>query len=664
MSVLREYHEALGRPGLPVRGDARALRRRRADGLLQRPDARARTRRRGRCGWRWRCAAGCADLAEGWTRRGHDLGFGVGIAQGYATLGRIGFEGRYDYAAIGTVTNLGARLCAEAAGRGRSSSPSGSQTGSRGDRGHASRSGELTLRGFSRPVRGLRRPRPRRGPGRTHDQPSTPARADPGRAGRGGAQRGIRPAAGPAARGLDGPCGSTRPASPSWWCRRSRWTGSRPRRGAVNQAMEERFLFLLLLLRQPRLRMVYVTSSPIAPGDRRVLPRPAARASSPAMPGPGCRWSSVGDSYAAPAHREAAGAAPAARHIARPHPRPHRSPPGALQHHPARAGPRARARASPCTAPTRGSFELGTEDRLPAALRRGGRAPPARVRGPALARRHRRTPWPAAGRAARGRAGHRQAQRRRVRRRATPSSTSPACRPPGSPTERGRAASSGCGPCSFEGPDVPLDALRREVRRARRHRRGADRRRRRCAVPSVQLRVTPLGEVELLSTHDQLLGGPSGQCYLGCRFPADPAYARRDHAQRPRTIGAPAGAARACSAGSRSTSSWSATRTAAGTSFAIEINLRKGGTTHPFLTLQFLTDGRYDADDRPVPHPGRRARSTWSPPTTSRTRPARRCASTTCSTSSPARSALRPGPADRRGVPHDQLAHRGTAGSA
>jgi hypothetical protein len=44
--------------------------------------------------------------------------------------------------------------------------------------------------------------------------------------------------------------------------------------------------------------------------------------------------------------------------------------------------------------------------------------------------------------------------------------------------------------------------------------------------PSVQLRVTPLGDVELLSTHDQLLGGPSGQSYLGCRFPADFAYAR------------------------------------------------------------------------------------------------------------------------------------------
>ncbi len=50
-------------------------------------------------------------LVEGWRRHGHELGFGIGVAQGYATLGRIGFEGRYDYAAIGTVVNLASRLC-------------------------------------------------------------------------------------------------------------------------------------------------------------------------------------------------------------------------------------------------------------------------------------------------------------------------------------------------------------------------------------------------------------------------------------------------------------------------------------------------------------------------------------------------------------------------
>jgi class 3 adenylate cyclase/CheY-like chemotaxis protein len=54
-------------------------------------------------------------LAGGWARRGHDLGLGIGIAQGYATLGRIGYPGRSDYAAIGSVTNLAARLCADAA---------------------------------------------------------------------------------------------------------------------------------------------------------------------------------------------------------------------------------------------------------------------------------------------------------------------------------------------------------------------------------------------------------------------------------------------------------------------------------------------------------------------------------------------------------------------
>jgi adenylate cyclase len=56
------------------------------------------------------------DLSAGWRKRGHDLALGVGIAQGYATIGAIGFEGRWDYGAIGTVTNLAARLCGEAKG--------------------------------------------------------------------------------------------------------------------------------------------------------------------------------------------------------------------------------------------------------------------------------------------------------------------------------------------------------------------------------------------------------------------------------------------------------------------------------------------------------------------------------------------------------------------
>ena len=55
-------------------------------------------------------------MSDDWKKRGYELSLGIGIAQGYATIGAIGFEGRLDYSAIGTVTNLAARLCGEAAG--------------------------------------------------------------------------------------------------------------------------------------------------------------------------------------------------------------------------------------------------------------------------------------------------------------------------------------------------------------------------------------------------------------------------------------------------------------------------------------------------------------------------------------------------------------------
>jgi len=109
--------------------------------------------------------------------------------------------------------------------------------------------------------------------------------------------------------------------------------------------------------------------------------------------------------------------------------------------------------------------------------------------------------------------------------------------------------------------------------------------------PSVQLRVLPHGEVELLSTHDQLLGGASGQSYLGCVFPASAAYARMitEHAAVIGNRLAELGAL------GRFAVDFVVVRDGAGwTPYAIELNLRKGGTTHPFLTLQFLTDGRYD----------------------------------------------------------------------
>jgi len=110
--------------------------------------------------------------------------------------------------------------------------------------------------------------------------------------------------------------------------------------------------------------------------------------------------------------------------------------------------------------------------------------------------------------------------------------------------------------------------------------------------PSVQLRVTPLGGVELLSTHDQLLGGPSGQRYLGCVFPADTGYASlitREAAKVGKRL-AKEGVI------GRFALDFVVVRGEHGKwePYAIEINLRKGGTTHPFLTLQFLTDGTYD----------------------------------------------------------------------
>jgi pheganomycin biosynthesis PGM1-like protein len=112
--------------------------------------------------------------------------------------------------------------------------------------------------------------------------------------------------------------------------------------------------------------------------------------------------------------------------------------------------------------------------------------------------------------------------------------------------------------------------------------------------PSVQLRITPPGDVEMLSTHDQLLGGPSGQSYLGCRFPADFGYAQAITREAAK-VGA--ALARAGVLG-RFALDFVVVRDGYGawTPYAIELNLRKGGTTHPFLTLQFLTDGTYDED--------------------------------------------------------------------
>ena len=113
MGVLREYHAEMGRMILAHEG---TLERFAGDGMMvffndpvPVPDPAARAVRmvlemRDRL----------TELTAKWRKRGFDLGFGAGIAQGFATIGAVGFEGRWDYGAIGTVTNLAARLCSEA----------------------------------------------------------------------------------------------------------------------------------------------------------------------------------------------------------------------------------------------------------------------------------------------------------------------------------------------------------------------------------------------------------------------------------------------------------------------------------------------------------------------------------------------------------------------
>ena len=106
------------------------------------------------------------------------------------------------------------------------------------------------------------------------------------------------------------------------------------------------------------------------------------------------------------------------------------------------------------------------------------------------------------------------------------------------------------------------------------------------------MRITPLGAVEVLSTHDQILGGESGQVFIGSRFPAHRDYSAQisQSARRVGELLAEQGVIGRFAIdfiiNPRPGGGWQ--------DHAIELNLRKGGTTHPFLTLQFLTDGSYD----------------------------------------------------------------------
>ena len=153
MEVLRQYHEALGELIFRYEG---TLERFVGDGMvvlfndpLPCPDPAARAVRmalemRERVG----------DLSRTWRKRGHQLGFGVGIAQGFATLGRIGFEGRFDYTVIGPVPNLASRLCDEAADGEVLLSQRAFAVIE--DLVEAEPLGDLTLKGFIRPVTAYR----------------------------------------------------------------------------------------------------------------------------------------------------------------------------------------------------------------------------------------------------------------------------------------------------------------------------------------------------------------------------------------------------------------------------------------------------------------------------------------------------------------------------
>ncbi len=113
--------------------------------------------------------------------------------------------------------------------------------------------------------------------------------------------------------------------------------------------------------------------------------------------------------------------------------------------------------------------------------------------------------------------------------------------------------------------------------------------------PSAQLRTGPAGQVVPISTHDQILGGDSGQVFLGCRFPADESYrmAVQQNAQAVGEVLASKGVV------SRMGVDYMAVRDGPDAAWrlkAIEINLRLGGTTHPFLALRFLTGGSLDPE--------------------------------------------------------------------
>ncbi|HEY2043111.1 MAG TPA: peptide ligase PGM1-related protein [Jatrophihabitans sp.] len=356
--------------------------------------------------------------------------------------------------------------------------------------------------------------------------------------------------------------------------------------GSMNQAFEERFLFLLLLLRQPQLRMIYVTSMPI---DPQIVEYYLALLPGVIPSHVRSRLSliSVGDSSSASLSEKLLARPRLLARIAAQIPNPHRS-------HliPYNTTDVERDVAISLGIPMYGAdprlADLGTKSGCRKLFAEVGIPHPLGAENlhsvddvaDAIVgmRRERPTITEVIVKLDEGVSG---AGNSRVDLRGLPA--------PGYSAERAEVIER-VRNLELESPSIP-----REVYLAKFAEGGIVEERivgQEFRSPSVQLRITPQGTVELLSTHDQLLGGPSGQSYLGCMFPADPGYARAiSHystavAERLVSLGVIGRFAFDFVAVQSADRTWSA--------YAIELNLRKGGTTHPFLTLQFLTDGRYD----------------------------------------------------------------------
>ena len=551
-------------------------------------------------------------LAESWARQGHDLALGIGIAQGYATLGRIGFDGRLDYAAIGSVTNLAARLCADAEPwqilvTERVFAAAGSLVVARTPApASCAASAGASTRSTSR-ASTTHGPCHDRGPLDAHRSPARRAvrlseeeryqRFDELQARMAGVWDAMR---------LNHDDESV-VVVPSVTLDRA--VGSS---GSMTQAI------------RGAVPVPAGAAAPAAaahglrdldadrPGDRRVLPGAAARRDPqprplPAVAGRGARL------VPALAEREAAGATATARADRGADPEPGALAPRALQHHRARARRRAEPR-DPDVRRRPAAGAAGLQDRLPAAVRRGRRPAPARRRGPAHPRRAWPTPSSACAPSGRRWTASSSSSTRESRVQGTPSSVWPGCPRPGSAGRAGRRDGAAARRWSWSRRRCRSTSTSPSSPRAAASSRSGSPARRSAARAS-SCGSLPGGAVELLSTHDQLLGGASGQSYLGCTVPGGAGVRPDDHRARRDDRGAarPRGRARPVRGrlrgGARRRRRVDAVRDRA--------QPAQGRDDAPVPHAAVPHRRPLRPRHRAVPHASRDTRSTWSRPTTS-----------------------------------------------